>query len=185
MRCIIISCLFITILPVMLLSDETEIEVLQGKVRGRTPQTEMMISAGQKGLIKEGQEPIIAVNDPLVQQAIHMYRWIEEERKSGHSVEDATIAAMLVPIDGFLVLDVVLHAFVSIEVVGIDVGEQRHVGRETRIVEPLKLPTREFQDNRVLFPDLFEKRERSQSHEIPGQEYPRPGAGKDPMDENG
>ena len=91
MRCIIITCLIIIILPSALQGDETEIEVLQGKVRGRTPQTEMMISAGQKGLIKEGQEPIIAVNDPLVHKAIELYRWVEQERQAGHAVEETEI----------------------------------------------------------------------------------------------
>src|SRR4030066_205147 len=91
MRRIIISCVCVMVLQTLLLGGETEIEVLQGKVHGRTPQTEMVISAGQKGLVREGQEPIIAVNDPLVQQAIQMYDWIEEERKSGKPVENASV----------------------------------------------------------------------------------------------
>lgn len=91
MRRVIVSCLIITIISTPLWGDETEIEVLQGKVRGRTGQTEMMISAGQKGLVREGQEPIVAVNEPLVQQAIQMYHWIEEERHSGKSMQDATV----------------------------------------------------------------------------------------------
>ena len=91
MRRIMISCLSIAVLQTTLLGGETEVEVLQGKVRGRTPQTEMMISAGQKGLLKEGQEPIVAVNDPLVQEAIQMYRWVEEERKSGGFVGNTSI----------------------------------------------------------------------------------------------
>ena len=93
MRRIIISCLFVTALSTMLFGGETEIEVIQGKVRGRTPQTEMVISAGQKGLVKEGQKPIVAVNDPLVQETVQLYRWVEEERKSGRSIENASIWA--------------------------------------------------------------------------------------------
>jgi hypothetical protein len=75
----------------MLFGGETEVEVLQGKVRGRTPQTEMVISAGQKGLVRDGQNPIVAVKDPLVQEAIQMYRWIEEEKAAGNPVKNATI----------------------------------------------------------------------------------------------
>lgn len=91
MRRVIISCLLITVLQTVLKGGETEVEVLQGKVKGRTPQTEMVISAGQKGLLREGQKPIVAVNDPLVQETIQLYRWVEEEREFGKSVENASI----------------------------------------------------------------------------------------------
>jgi len=91
MRRIIISCLFITVLQTIVLGGETEVEVLQGKVRGRTAQTVVTISAGQKGLVREGQKPIIAVNDPLVLKAIELYRWVEQERQAGHAVEEAEI----------------------------------------------------------------------------------------------
>jgi hypothetical protein len=91
MRRIIITCLLITVLQTVLIGGETEVEVLQGKVRGRTSQTEMIISAGKKVLLREGHQPIIAVNDPLVLKAIELYRWVEQERQAGHAVEDATI----------------------------------------------------------------------------------------------
>lgn len=91
MRSKICRCFFIVILSTSLWAGETEVEVLQGKVRGQTAQTGMVISAGQKGVIKEGQEPIIAVNDPLVQKAVELYRWVEEERQAGHAVDDASI----------------------------------------------------------------------------------------------
>ena len=91
MRLVIISCLLITVLQTVLMGGETEVEVLQGEVRGRTSQTEMIISAGKKVLLREGNEPIIAVNDPLVLKAIELYRWVEQERQAGHAVEDATI----------------------------------------------------------------------------------------------
>jgi len=91
MRRIIISYLLITVLQTVLMGGETEVEVLQGKVMGRTSQTEMIISAGKKVLLREGHEPIIAVNDPLVLKAIELYRWVEQERQAGHAVEEAKI----------------------------------------------------------------------------------------------
>jgi hypothetical protein len=78
-------------LETALLGGETEVEVLKGKVRGRTSQTELIISAGKEVLLREGHEPIIAVNDPLVLKAIELYRWVEQEKQAGHAVEDATI----------------------------------------------------------------------------------------------
>ncbi|MFC1763989.1 hypothetical protein ACFL6U_18180 [Planctomycetota bacterium] len=93
---ILITCLLILILPTMLWAGETEIEVLQGTVHGHTQQTEMTIAAGKKVLLREGHEPIVAVNDPLVEKAIELYRWVEQERQAGYAEAEAEIVVFAI-----------------------------------------------------------------------------------------
>jgi hypothetical protein len=71
------------LLQVVCFSAETEVQVLKGKVRAKTPDQQVDISVGQKGVLAEGQKLLVTVNDPIVQQVIEMYRWAEEEKKAG------------------------------------------------------------------------------------------------------
>lgn len=68
--------------------SKTEVVVKRGEVKTQTAQGERIVNAGQKGILSEGQKPLVAVNDPLVEQVIQMYRWAREEQLSGlHPVE--------------------------------------------------------------------------------------------------
>ena len=72
---------------------ETEVQVLKGKVRAKTPDQQVDIAVGQKGVLAEGQKPLVMVNDPIVQQVIEMYRWAEAEKKAGlNPIESVYIA---------------------------------------------------------------------------------------------
>jgi hypothetical protein len=86
-----IALLFL--LQVVCWSAETEVQVLKGKVRAKTPDQQVDISVGQKGILAEGQKPLVMVNDPIVQQVIEMYRWAQEEKKAGlNPIESINVA---------------------------------------------------------------------------------------------
>ena len=73
--------------------SKTEVVVQRGTVKTQTNQGERVVNAGQKSILTEGQKPLVAVNDPLVQDVIQMYRWAREEQLAGlHPVELVQIA---------------------------------------------------------------------------------------------
>lgn len=87
------SMLFVLLLQFVCLAAETEVQVLKGTVRAVTPTEQVDISVGQKGVLGEGQKSIVTVNDPLVQQVIEMYRWVQEEQQAGlHPIDAVHVA---------------------------------------------------------------------------------------------
>jgi len=86
------------------------------------------------------------------------------------AVEEAEILPLLVPEYGLLVLDIVLHARIPIEMIGIYIGKHRGSRRQFGVVKALKLPARELEYYRVVRADLFQKGQRSAPHDVAGQE---------------
>jgi hypothetical protein len=67
----------------MVSGQETQVKVLKGKVKAQTDTAVVMVAAGQKGVLSQDKSPVVAVDDPMVDDLIKMYPWIEEEKKAG------------------------------------------------------------------------------------------------------
>jgi hypothetical protein len=83
MRNTMCCTLILSLGAIALAESKTEVVVQRGTVKTQTAQGERVVNAGQKSVLAEGQKPLVAVNDPLVQEVIQMYRWVEEEKRAG------------------------------------------------------------------------------------------------------
>jgi hypothetical protein len=83
MRNTMCFALILSLGAIALAESKTEVVVQRGTVKTQTEQGERVVNAGQKSVLAEGQKPLVAVNDPLVQEVIQMYRWVEEEKRAG------------------------------------------------------------------------------------------------------
>lgn len=72
-------CLF---MPTRAQAQKTEVSVHRGKVRAATPIARADINAGRKALISPDGKPVITVSEPLVDDVIKLYRWVQEEKKA-------------------------------------------------------------------------------------------------------
>jgi hypothetical protein len=81
MRNTMCFALILSLGAIALAESKTEVVVQRGTVKTQTEQGERVVNAGQKSVLAEGQKPLVAVNDPLVQEVIQMYRWVEETRR--------------------------------------------------------------------------------------------------------
>jgi len=80
----IIVCICVLVL-VMLYTGafgETEITVSKGKVLAQTSVGDVTIDAGKKATLSSGQNPVVTVDDPMVDDLIEIYKWIEEEKEA-------------------------------------------------------------------------------------------------------
>ena len=82
-RSIILCALVLLATPALLFAQKTEVTVRQGKVRAETDRAEVVnIEAGQKAVLKKGINPLVTVDSPLVQDALELYKLVEEEKKN-------------------------------------------------------------------------------------------------------
>lgn len=63
-------------------AQKTEVTVLQGKVRAAATAGAVLVEPGQKAVLTTQASPTVRVDDPLVQDLLAMYPWIEAERKA-------------------------------------------------------------------------------------------------------
>lgn len=56
---------------------------MRGKVKAEAPAGTVTIESGRKAVLTTQASPLVAVDDPLVQDLLAMYPWVEAERKAG------------------------------------------------------------------------------------------------------
>ena len=64
-------------------AGETEVSVLEGRIRVETDMGAIEVPAGHRGILTEGRDPTATVDHPLVRDLIQMDGWLEEEKKAG------------------------------------------------------------------------------------------------------
>jgi len=106
---------FSWLLGTFALGQQTEVVVKRGQVKAQTEKGTVTVDAGRKAVLRPGQRPFVAVDDPMVDDLIQMYKWIEEER-----------TAKRVPID-----------FASIQIANIET-EQRWKGASLAEIPNMK-----------------------------------------------
>jgi hypothetical protein len=71
--------------PVGAFGAETRVAVQEGKVRVSTDKGEALVAAGQRATLKPGEKPTVLPDDPLVEQALAIDRWVQAEKEAGRT----------------------------------------------------------------------------------------------------
>jgi tetratricopeptide (TPR) repeat protein len=80
---IYICAVLVVLLQAGALAQKTEVSVQKGLVKAQTAAGIATVDAGRKAVLTQDKEPVIGIDDPMVDDLIKMYKWIEEEKKSG------------------------------------------------------------------------------------------------------
>ena len=64
----------------VVLAQKTEVSVKKGKVIAETGTSSVAVDAGRKATLIPGKNPIVAVDDPLVNDLLEIYKWVEAEK---------------------------------------------------------------------------------------------------------
>ncbi|MFC1761817.1 LamG domain-containing protein [Planctomycetota bacterium] len=74
-------CTFLWI-PTITVAQKTEVRVHRGTVRAKTNIKQVNIEAGRKAIILPDGQPAVTVSDPLVDDVMELYKWVEEEKQA-------------------------------------------------------------------------------------------------------
>ncbi|MHC4682153.1 MAG: hypothetical protein ACYTEK_26100 [Planctomycetota bacterium] len=66
----------------LLFAQRTEVNVKKGKVIAETPTTSVAVEAGRKVVLSPDKHPTVTVNDPLVDDVMEIYKWVEAEKQA-------------------------------------------------------------------------------------------------------
>ncbi len=86
----ILCAAILLVAPVLLFAQKTEVSVRKGKVVAETPTASVTVEAGRKAVLLSGKDPIVAVDDPLVNDVMEMYKLVEAEKEHGELRIDST-----------------------------------------------------------------------------------------------
>jgi hypothetical protein len=93
---IVISCAAILLAaPALLAAQKTEVSVRKGKVVAETPTTSVAVEAGRKAVLSPGKNPAVRVDEPLVDDVMEIYKWIEAEKQASRQPFDSTWAVVI------------------------------------------------------------------------------------------
>jgi hypothetical protein len=71
-------------------AQKTEVSVRKGKVIAETQAASIDVEAGRKAILSPDKNPIVAVDNPLVDDAMEIYKWIEAEKQAQRDQIDST-----------------------------------------------------------------------------------------------
>jgi hypothetical protein len=77
--------------PTYLCAQKTEVTVRRGKVQAETQTATVDINAGQKAVLTDSADPVVTVDDPLVHDALDLYKLAEKEKEHGELNIDSTL----------------------------------------------------------------------------------------------
>jgi hypothetical protein len=84
-------------------ADKTEVSVTKGKVIAETGTTSVAIEAGRKAVLTPDKNPTVSVDNPLVDDALKLYKLIEAEKEhSDLKIDSAFIMVGTADVDGVL-----------------------------------------------------------------------------------
>ena len=63
-------------------AQKTEVSVKKGKVIAETVKTSVAVEAGRKAVLLPNRNPVVAVDDPMVDDVMEIYKWIEAEKQA-------------------------------------------------------------------------------------------------------
>jgi hypothetical protein len=88
-RAILCAVVLLTV-PIIGFAQKTEVSVKKGKVIAQTATASINVEPGRKAILMKGKSPTLAVDDPMVDDLINMYKWIEEEKAAAREKIDFT-----------------------------------------------------------------------------------------------
>ncbi len=79
----------------LLLAQKTEISVKKGKVVAETKTASVAVEAGRKAVLSPDRNPTVGVDEPLVDDVMEIYKWIEAEKQAARQPFDSTWAVVI------------------------------------------------------------------------------------------
>lgn len=79
----------------LVLAQKTEVRVQKGKVVAETAQTSVAVDAGRKAVITPGSGIVTAVDDPMVDDLIRIYGWVQQEKQAQRERIDSASIQMV------------------------------------------------------------------------------------------
>ena len=78
----ILCAVVLLTVAIMGFAQKTEVSVKKGKVIAETIKTSVAVEAGRKAVLLPDKNPVVAVDDPMVDDAMEIYKWVEAERQA-------------------------------------------------------------------------------------------------------
>ena len=70
--------------------QKTKVSVQKGKVIAQTAGSTVTVDAGQKAVLTQDKEPLVSVDDPMVDDLIEIYKWVEQEKQAQRNKIDSS-----------------------------------------------------------------------------------------------
>ena len=87
-------CAVILAAPALIFGQKTEVSVKKGKVVAETKTASVAAEAGRKAVLSPGRNPAVGVDEPLVDDVMEIYKWIEAEKQAARLPFDSTWAVV-------------------------------------------------------------------------------------------
>ena len=78
----ILCAVVLLTVPIIGFAQKTEVSVKKGKVIAETVKTSVAIEAGRKAVLTPDKNPVVAVDDPMVDDVMEIYKWVQAERQA-------------------------------------------------------------------------------------------------------
>ncbi len=73
------------------IAQKTEVTVKKGKVIAETSTRTVAVEAGKKAVLSPDKHPVVTIDDPMVDDLIEMYKWVEAEKEAEREQIEAAI----------------------------------------------------------------------------------------------
>jgi hypothetical protein len=78
----ILCAIVLLTVPIITSAQKTEVSVKKGKVIAETETTSVAIEAGRKAVLTPDRNPVVAVDDPMVDDVMEISKWVEAEKQA-------------------------------------------------------------------------------------------------------
>jgi hypothetical protein len=78
----ILCAVFLLVFQSILFAQKTEVRVRKGEVIAKTRTASINVEAGRKAILSPDKNPSVAVDDPLVDDVMEIYKWVEAEKQA-------------------------------------------------------------------------------------------------------
>ncbi|MEN6429097.1 MAG: hypothetical protein ABFE13_27425 [Phycisphaerales bacterium] len=90
-----ICAVVLLVAQAVVLAQKTEVRVQKGKVVAQTANTTVAVDAGRKAVITPGSGIVTAVDDPMVDDLIRIYGWVQQEKQAQRERIDSASIQMV------------------------------------------------------------------------------------------
>ena len=82
----ILCAVVLLTVPIITFAQKTEVSVKKGKVIAQTKMTSVAIEAGRKAVLAPDRNPVVAVDDTMVDDVMEIYKWVEAEKQAQRQI---------------------------------------------------------------------------------------------------
>ncbi len=94
-KTVILCVVVLLVVQTITSARKTEVSVRKGEVIAETQTASVNIEAGRKAILSPDKNPIVAADNPLVDDMMEIYKWIEAEKQAQRDQIDSTSVLIL------------------------------------------------------------------------------------------